>query len=325
MKDAVTPLEHAGHPSIPGKAETCAVPLRIKDQTAHAPSGPVALPNVKVVFTLSGWARVASSTGEVALEAGTILTIPPGLECSGFPVGHARTVTFYFHPDYLADQMRWLPLRHPLVHCLHRALKSEPALHTLHLGSAAMRDLAPRLVSLSQFPDGEVTDFTMLSIASDVFDAVGRLSGQARGTVSGSIKAPDREVAAAVALLRTHLRRRWSVKELAQAVALSPSQLTRLFRAQLGMSPAAFLRQLRSERMAELLATTRMSIGDAAEAVGWRDLATASRSFKQRFGIAPSAYANTCDQPFSLRYGVTTVTPSSVPSQSPGLAFELSR
>lgn len=281
-------------PGVPGKAETCTVPLRIKEQIAHAPSGPVALPHVKMVFTLSGWARVASSTGEVALAAGSILTVPPGLECSVFPVGYARTVTFYFHPDYLTDQIRWLPLGHPLVHCLHRALESEPALHTLHLGSAAMSDLAPRLVSLSQLPEGEATDFTMLSIALDVFDAVGRLSGQTKGTTaSDSIKAPCQVVAAAVALLQAHLRRDWSVKGLAQAVALSPSQLTRLFRAHLGISPAAFLRQLRSERMAELLATTRMSIGDAAEAVGWRDLATASRSFKQRFGIAPSAYAST--------------------------------
>lgn len=101
----------------------------------------------------------------------------------------------------------------------------------------------------------------------------------------------------ATALLRAELGRQWRIEELAREVAVSPTHLTRLFHAQIGISPAAFLRQLRADRMAELLATTSVTVGEAGAAVGWHDLAMASRSFKQRYGVSPSTYASSYRSP----------------------------
>ena len=64
------------------------IPLAVREQTAYVDSGPVVVDSVKVVFTISGWARVSSPLGEVLLESGSILTIPAGIECRGFPDGH---------------------------------------------------------------------------------------------------------------------------------------------------------------------------------------------------------------------------------------------
>ncbi|MGO1316680.1 MAG: AraC family transcriptional regulator, partial [Cellulomonadaceae bacterium] len=228
-------------------------PLAVREQQADSPSGPVVAEAVKVVFGLSGWAHVFSSHGSEILEAGKVLVIPAGVECSGFPLGHARTVTFYLYPEYLADQVRWLSGKHPLVHHLHRALDGDPALHSLQLAPSSMYDLATPLTSLSQSSTGVLGDFALLSIASDVFDAVGRLSGVSSGNVELTSVVPRREVAAAIALLRADLGRSWRMDELAREVAVSPSHLARLFRMQVGVSPAAFLRQLRADRMAELL------------------------------------------------------------------------
>ncbi|MGO2092754.1 MAG: helix-turn-helix transcriptional regulator [Microbacterium gubbeenense] len=108
---------------------------------------------------------------------------------------------------------------------------------------------------------------------------------------------PRREIVVATALLRAELDRQWRIEDLAREVAVSPTHLTRLFHAQIGISPAALLRQLRADRLAELLATTNMTISAAGAAVGWHDLSTASRSFKQRYGIPPSAYANSYRSP----------------------------
>ena len=102
-------------------------PLAIRDQQADSPSGPVVAEAMKVVFGLSGWAHVFSAHGSEVLDTGKVLVIPAGLECSGFPLGYARTVTFYIHPEYLADQVRWLSGKHPLVHHLRRALDGESA------------------------------------------------------------------------------------------------------------------------------------------------------------------------------------------------------
>ena len=270
------------------------IPLAVREQTAYVDSGPVVVDSVKVVFTISGWARVSSPLGEVLLESGSILTIPAGIECRGFPDGHARTVTFYFHPEYLVDQMRWLSATHPLVHNLHRALKCEPQLQQLQLAASAMRDLAPTLGRLARLGNSDGGDFALLSMATSVFHAVGHLNGIPSDFSEVSMATgvtPRREVTLAIALMRADLGRPWRIDVLAREVALSGSQLARLFRAQVGISPAAYLRQLRTDQMAELLATTRLGVGEIASAVGWSDPAVASRAFKQRYGVAPRASA----------------------------------
>lgn len=267
------------------------VPLLIRDLTNCSPSRPVSVPAVKVVFTISGWARVQTCFDEAMLEPGTILTIPVHLECRGFPARHARTVTFYLKPEYLVDQLRWLSPSHPMVHHLHSVLEGETRMHSLQLPPAAMRDLTPSLVNLSQ-ANADVGDFARLSMAFDIFDAVGRLSGMHTGSIDVTRTLPRREVATAIALLRSDLAHPWRIDVLASEVAVSPAHLARLFSSQLGISPAAFLRQLRADRMAALLATTNLTVSEAGTAVGWRDAAMASRSFKQRYGVPPSIYAS---------------------------------
>ncbi|WP_449278939.1 helix-turn-helix transcriptional regulator [Leucobacter sp. GX24907] len=99
------------------------------------------------------------------------------------------------------------------------------------------------------------------------------------------------EVLTAIELKDTNLSDPWTAEFLAREVALSPSQLSSLFRAQLGASPAAYLRKIRADRMADPLATTSLTAGEGGAAVGWQDPTFASRSFKHRYGIAPSTFA----------------------------------
>lgn len=269
-------------------------PLSVLEQTAYVDSGPIVVDSVKVVFTISGRARVTSPVGEVFLESGSILTIPANLECRGFPNGYARTVTLYLHPEYLVDQMRWLSAKHPLVQNLHCALEGEPQLQQLQLAAPEMYELAPTLARMARLSTSAAGGFAMLSMTTGIFDAVGRLAHVASNCIDepSPKTAPARqEVIVAIALMRSNLRRAWRIDDLAREVALSGSQLARLFRSQMGVSPAAFLRQLRTDKMAELLSTTRLSIGEIALAVGLGDLAVASRAFKQRYGVAPRDYA----------------------------------
>ncbi len=81
----------------------------------------------------------------------------------------------------------------------------------------------------------------------------------------------------ATSALRQRLAVRWTLTSLAEEVHLSRSQLVRAFDATVGMSPMAYLRHTRVERMARLLASTDLSIAEAARAVGWTDPDYASR------------------------------------------------
>ena len=52
----------------------------------------------------------------------------------------------------------------------------------------------------------------------------------------------------------------------------------------------SYLRQARVRRMAQLLASTDLSIAEAARAVGWSDPNYASRCFHAAVGVSPTEY-----------------------------------
>jgi transcriptional regulator GlxA family with amidase domain len=64
----------------------------------------------------------------------------------------------------------------------------------------------------------------------------------------------------------------------------------RVFDATVSTSPMAYLRQMRAERMARLLASTDLSIAEAARSVGWRNQFHASQCFHAHYGISPTQY-----------------------------------
>jgi transcriptional regulator GlxA family with amidase domain len=82
----------------------------------------------------------------------------------------------------------------------------------------------------------------------------------------------------------------WTLDALAGEVHLSRSQLVRAFDATVGTSPMAYLRQMRVERMARLLASTDLSVAEAARSVGWRNQFHASQCFHAACGMSPTEY-----------------------------------
>jgi AraC-like DNA-binding protein len=76
---------------------------------------------------------------------------------------------------------------------------------------------------------------------------------------------------------------------LAEAAELSYSQLYRRLRDELRMTPSQFIRTVRVERAAELLRAGEGTVSEVAYAVGFNALSHFHRSFRERFGVAPTA------------------------------------
>lgn len=76
--------------------------------------------------------------------------------------------------------------------------------------------------------------------------------------------------------------------ELAALVGVSPRQLGRLFAAETGMSPGAFVTELRL-RYARWLMGGRRTLTAIASECGFADAAHFSRRYRARFGVPPSA------------------------------------
>jgi len=87
-----------------------------------------------------------------------------------------------------------------------------------------------------------------------------------------------------------NLGRKLSTRELARSVQISPYQLCRLFRSELGISPGQYIQARRLEVASTLLITTPMSVKQVYMEVGYKDKSLFLRHFKKRRGMTPSEY-----------------------------------
>ncbi len=97
------------------------------------------------------------------------------------------------------------------------------------------------------------------------------------------------DVARTLETIHTRLDTPLSIAALARQAHVSLNTLERHFKASIGMTPQAYLRQKRLARAAELLAQGH-SVGDACAQSGFPDYAHFIALFRQHFGISPLRY-----------------------------------
>ena len=78
--------------------------------------------------------------------------------------------------------------------------------------------------------------------------------------------------------------------ELAQAACLSVAQFGRLFTAQVGRPPMAYVQHLRLREAGLLLRQTQQRTEQIADAVGYRDALYFSKLFRRAYGQSPRAF-----------------------------------
>lgn len=93
---------------------------------------------------------------------------------------------------------------------------------------------------------------------------------------------------ATVNLMNRSLDNPMSMDELAEAAGYSRRHLERLFREATGKTPGAFYRGLRLDRGRNLLSTTDLTLMEIATACGFESVSHFSKSFRARFGTAPT-------------------------------------
>jgi transcriptional regulator GlxA family with amidase domain len=100
----------------------------------------------------------------------------------------------------------------------------------------------------------------------------------------------DPVLASALGHLHSAPDRKWTVADLASAVAVSRTVLDDRFRHTLGRSPIRYLTDWRMHLARELLASTRAGVVEVARAVGYDSEEAFSRAFKRATGQAPTPW-----------------------------------
>ena len=136
-----------------------------------------------------------------------------------------------------------------------------------------------------------------------------RATAQALETL-GDSAAPDKEsetatgvlsppVAAAMAYISQHLAQPLSLRDIAQAIFVSPSHLSRTFKQQTGQALTGYIQEQRLRCAAGLLLATGDSVSDIAGRCGFGDSSYFATCFKQHYGISPLQYRRQNQRPTS--------------------------
>lgn len=100
----------------------------------------------------------------------------------------------------------------------------------------------------------------------------------------------DRPIRQVLTLMHGNLGHGWTLDELGQQVGLSRSALAERFRGALGDTPLNHLRTLRMQKAMQLLADTRQTLEQVAQAVGYQDAFGFSKVFKRTTGQSPRQF-----------------------------------
>ncbi len=93
-------------------------------------------------------------------------------------------------------------------------------------------------------------------------------------------------------IMTENLRKHHALSELAKEASMGITTLKKQFREQYGTSPYHYLKRCRMEEAAFLLQSTKLSISEIAEMVGYQNASKFSAAFYDLFQLTPREYRN---------------------------------
>ncbi|AKU95823.1 Transcriptional regulator [Labilithrix luteola] len=130
-----------------------------------------------------------------------------------------------------------------------------------------------------------------LDVARGMVVFLRRPGGQAQFSVTMSTRqAETPSIRQLQVWLADHLSEDLSVDRLAARVAMSPRNFARVFKQELGTTPAAYVQRLRLEHARWLLEDKQWGLERIASACGFSDVQLMRRALKRVMGITPGEY-----------------------------------
>lgn len=90
--------------------------------------------------------------------------------------------------------------------------------------------------------------------------------------------------------LNDHFQEDISLKRLSETLHLNPSYISQLIKNETGATYTQYVTELRMNKAKELLKTTKLSLAEVSEAVGFNDYFYFIKKFKREVGVTPGKY-----------------------------------
>ena len=126
--------------------------------------------------------------------------------------------------------------------------------------------------------------------------------GKNRPQTPEELSADQLYVKAAVNLLINSGNKNVKVNDVVEAIGISRSYLTSIFKREMKVSPQVFLMNFRMETAAGLLRSTDRPVGEIAEEIGYADTMSFSKAFKKHYHLTPSQFRQLKPELISMTY-----------------------
>ena len=201
--------------------------------------------------------------------------------------GHARPEPATWHPESVAT-----------VDEIMRAFDKSMI---VHVDAAQARPVSTLWQALASMTAGEsVVDAQIVHLTAALVLAISQAvvpaqSPAKREPGSGSSSLRETSLRLALRYIEDNLDQELSIPQIAAYIAVSPRQLSRIFREFVDTSPADYVSRARLDRAAALLRSTDRPVKDIAAQVGIPDIHHFTRVFSRYAGTPPAAYRNGVD------------------------------
>ena len=117
--------------------------------------------------------------------------------------------------------------------------------------------------------------------------------GGAVETKNYPARSHDRRVQIVRVLLESRFNQKIGLREMGQAVSLSPWRLAHLFKSEIGVSPQRYLTLVRLQKAKDRLEHGFLPVREIAVSVGIPNPSQFTRIFKAAYGMSPAQYRRT--------------------------------
>lgn len=246
---------------------------------------------LEVLTVETGTARVAVNGTDCVVKQGEGLFINTGLVHGVWPAGEGpcRLRSVVFHPRLVGgglDSILWQKYLEPLL--------SDPCRPFVHFANAApWEEEASRLIReawQSCAAEGSGFEFEVRERLSRLIFLLFQNCPAAERAPSEKSLRDGQRIKAMLQYIRRHYAEELTLGEIARSAAVSENECLRCFRNMTGSTPIRYLRQVRVQRAAELLASTDRKISDIGASCGFQEMSYFARVFREYTGDTPKAY-----------------------------------
>lgn len=245
---------------------------------------------LEALVMLEGCTQIAAGSRRFTLAEGEGAFINSGVLHGMWNAGTGpcRFYSVVFHPRLVGgmDSIFWQKYVQPLLD--DRGLESLPLQAGIGWHTQAMQAIGAAWRACADEAPGY--EFAVRAGLSQLVMLLAAHRGLAPAAMPEKDRRDGERIKVMLRCIQQHYAEPLTVGQIAGSAAVSVSECLRCFHSTIGVTPARYVRQLRVQRAAELLAGSPMSIARIAAQCGFQDESYFARAFRAEKGCSPSEY-----------------------------------